>query len=84
MIPWSVGGAADILARQVQAFLQKHLSGNSTVIVQNTLGGGGVLGDNWPYNVAPKDGTFIGQPSTLFANGIFVPERVKYDLAKVR
>ena len=84
LVAYSVGGAADILARQVQPFLQKHLPGNPTVIVQNMPGGDGMLGGNWLYQVAPKDGTFIGQLSTLFSNGIFLPERAKYDLAKVR
>jgi tripartite-type tricarboxylate transporter receptor subunit TctC len=54
------GTGFDIYARALQRHLQRHIPGNPTVLVQNMPGAGGVVGLNWLYNIAPKDGTTIG------------------------
>ena len=84
LIPYTVGGAADIMARQMLPFMGKHFPGDPSVIVQNMPGAGGIVGENWVYNVAPRDGTVIGQFSTALADAIFAPEKVQFDLAKLR
>jgi len=84
LIPYSVGGSADIMARQMVPFMEKHIPGNPTVIIKNMPGGGGIVGENWVYHSAPKDGTVIGQFSTAFNDVMFKPDKAKFDLAKLQ
>ena len=84
LIPYTVGGAADIMARQMLPFFGKQIPGDPTVIIRNMPGGGGIVGENWVYNSAPADGTIIGQFSTSVTDAIFKPDKIKYDLAKLR
>ena len=60
LIGVSPGGEYDFLARLVARFIGKHIPGNPTVTPQNMVGAGGITEANYLYNVAPKDGTFIG------------------------
>src|SRR5581483_3698198 len=55
------GGGYDAYARLVAKHLGKHIPGNPSIIVQNMPGAGGVVAANFIYNVAPKDGTVIGE-----------------------
>ncbi len=86
LVPYTVGGGADIKARQVAPFMGKHLPGEPAVIVQNMPGGAGLVGMNWFYNAAPKDGTVLSQ--WVFTGAVyqtlFSPDQVKYDMAKLR
>ena len=54
------GTGFDIYARALQRHMHRHIPGNPTVVVQNMPGAGGVVGANWLYNIAPKDGTTFG------------------------
>ena len=56
----SAGGEYDFLARLAARYMGKHIPGNPTVVVQNMVGAGGISEANYLYNVAPKDGTYIG------------------------
>lgn len=56
----SAGGEYDVQARLVARFLGRHIPGEPTVVVQNMVGAGGLTEANYLYNVAPKDGSFIG------------------------
>ncbi len=60
LIGVSPGGEYDLQARMAARFIGKHIPGNPTVIAQNMLGAGGLTEANYLYNVAPKDGTFVG------------------------
>ncbi len=84
LIPYSVGGAADIMARQMLPFMGAQIPGNPTMIIRNMPGGGGIVGENWVYNSAPTDGTVIGQFSTSVTDTIFKPDKVRFELAKLR
>ncbi len=74
------GGATDISARVIARFLERHIPGTPTVIVQNMPGGGGVTMTNHVYRSAPKDGTTLGYslPGVVTAQ-LLEPSRTKYD-----
>jgi tripartite-type tricarboxylate transporter receptor subunit TctC len=65
-IGYSAGGGYDVYGRVLGRYINKHLPGNPTVIVNNMPGAGSMRLANWLYNVAPKDGNVIG----TFARGI--------------
>jgi len=79
----SAGGEYDLLARLVARYIGPHIPGNPTVVAQNMLGAGGITEANYLYNVAPKDGTFIGMIQnalpTMQAVGVAGPQ---FDSAK--
>ena len=64
-------------------FLGQFIPGNPTVIVENMPAGGSLAAANYLYNIAARDGTFIGlmQRNVLTAK-MNSPEVVKYDLGK--
>ena len=56
----ATGGGYDQYTRMLARHMSKHLPGNSTIVVQNMVGGGGIRSANFLYNIAPKDGTVFG------------------------
>jgi len=60
IVGYSVGGGYDTYARVLARHMVKHIPGNPTIIPQNMPGAGSLRAANYLYNVAPKDGTVIG------------------------
>jgi tripartite-type tricarboxylate transporter receptor subunit TctC len=83
VVATSSGGAYDILARMLAQHLGNHLPGQPSIIVRNMPGGGGIVGANWIYNVAEKDGTVMGALLNIGAfEPVFGTENVRYDATK--
>lgn len=55
-----VGGSVDLMGRLGARHVKKHIPGNPSVIAKNKTGAGGLIGANYIYNLAPKDGTELG------------------------
>ncbi len=66
LIGVGVGGEYDLQARLVARHIGKHIPGNPTVVAQNMTGAGGLRMINYLYNVAAKDGTYIGMIANAF------------------
>ncbi len=60
VVGFSAGGGYDAYSRVIGRHIQKHIPGNPSVIVENMAGAGSILLANHMFNVAPKDGTVIG------------------------
>jgi tripartite-type tricarboxylate transporter receptor subunit TctC len=56
----SAGGGYDIYARLLARYLPKHIPGNPGVTVTNMPGAGSNTAAAHLFNIAPKDGTYIG------------------------
>jgi tripartite-type tricarboxylate transporter receptor subunit TctC len=77
-----VGGAHGAYAQLIVPHIKKHIPGNPNVIIQYMGGAGGNLAMNYLYNIAPKDGTYIGVPlQDLIVNARIAVAAVKYDAA---
>ncbi len=77
------GSAYGIHGRLLAEALRKALPGNPTIVMQFMPGGGGSKLANYVYNVAPKDGSFIGFPLKYIAvNQVLGLKGLKYDAAK--
>ena len=59
-VGYSAGGGYDTYTRLLAGFIGKHIPGNPDAIVTNMPGGGSMKVANHTYNVAPKDGTYLG------------------------
>lgn len=79
----AVGSIYDISARLVTRRMADHIPGKPTMVVKAMPGGGHVVGTNWMYNVAPRDGSAlasIGEAIPL--TQVLDPEKVKFDVSK--
>ncbi|MFN3890936.1 MAG: Bug family tripartite tricarboxylate transporter substrate binding protein [Beijerinckiaceae bacterium] len=71
----SAGGAYDLTLRLVARHIVRFIPGNPTPVPQNMTGATGLVMANYLYNVAPKDGTYIG----LIQNGLPTYQAVGMD-----
>jgi tripartite-type tricarboxylate transporter receptor subunit TctC len=77
-----VGGAHGVYAQLIVPHIKKYIPGNPNVVIQYMGGAGGNLAMNYLYNIAPKDGTYIGVPlQDLIVNARIAVAAVKYDAA---
>jgi len=60
IVGYSPGGGYDTHVRSVMRYYNRHLPGTPNIIVQNMTGAGSLVATNHLYNIAPKDGSFIG------------------------
>jgi tripartite-type tricarboxylate transporter receptor subunit TctC len=85
----SAGGGYDIYARLMARHMGKYIPGNPSMIVSNMPGAGSNAAVAHIYNVAPKDGTFIGAPQNsaimdaLFDVSLGNARRLRHDATKL-
>ena len=60
----AAAGGYDVAARTIAAHMPRHIPGNPTIVVRNMPGATGVIMTNYLYNVAKRDGTVIGMPTS--------------------
>jgi len=83
LIGVGAGGEYDLHARLVARHLGKHIPGNPTIVPQNMTGAGGLKMANYLYNIAPKDGTYIGMLGNNFpAQQAIGAKGVEFDTSK--
>jgi tripartite-type tricarboxylate transporter receptor subunit TctC len=63
-IAGAAAGGYDVAARTLAAHISRHIAGNPTVIIRNMPGAAGLVVTNYLYNVAKRDGTVIGMPTS--------------------
>ncbi len=79
------GGAHGAYLRLIAAHIRKFIPGNPPVNIQYMIGAGGNLAMNYLYNVAPRDGSYVGVPlQDLVFNARLGVSAVKYDATKAR
>lgn len=85
IVGFSAGGGYDAYSRVICRHLHKHIPGNPSVVVDNMAGAGSILLANHINNVAPKDGTIIGNISgQIILEQLFGNPAVQYDMTKFR
>ena len=76
-------GAYTQTARVISKYLTKYIPGSPSFVVKNMPGAGHVLGTNFLYNQAPKDGSFIGTiGSAIPLHQVLGGQGVRYDASK--
>ena len=77
------GGTGDLRTKAVATFVQKHLPGNPTVIMEYMPGAGGRKAANHLFRVAKPDGLTIGNPSIgMISSAVLGESGVQYDIDK--
>ncbi|HWP59969.1 MAG TPA: hypothetical protein VNL14_18905 [Candidatus Acidoferrales bacterium] len=77
------GGGVDAEARLIARFLERHIPGNPSVLVQNMPGAGGMVATNWFEQFAKPDGLTLHYTSTTSINQqVFQAEGAKFDLRR--
>jgi len=82
VIGYPPGGGFDLAARMLTQFYGRFIPGNPTLVAQNMPGASSFKASNYMYNVAPKDGTYLGALDSNIPlaqktkrNGKFDPEK---------
>ncbi len=79
------GSAYGIHGRLLSDVIRQYIPGKPKVVMQFMPGGGGTKQANYLYNIAPKDGTWIGFPLKYLAVSQMLGRKgLKYDAAKFR
>jgi tripartite-type tricarboxylate transporter receptor subunit TctC len=79
------GGTYDQSARMMARGLTRNLPGNPSVAIQNMGGANGIPAANHVYNVAPKDGTYIGAITRLAPyEPLMGNPNARFDVTKMR
>jgi tripartite-type tricarboxylate transporter receptor subunit TctC len=75
VVSYFPGGGNDLEVRLIARHMRRHMPGNPSIIVQNMPGAGTVIGANYLYRVAPRDGTVVGifGPTQVVRQVIGVP-----------
>lgn len=83
VLPWPAGSGGDLHGRLTARYMEKHIPGNPTIVVNNKPGGSGIIAINNVYEQGETDGTtyFYGNwsPSAVIdaAPGVrYVPENM--------
>jgi tripartite-type tricarboxylate transporter receptor subunit TctC len=64
LIGAAAGGGYDLAGRTLAPYMSRHIRGNPTLVVRTMPGAGGLVLANYLYNVAKRDGTAIGMPTS--------------------
>jgi tripartite-type tricarboxylate transporter receptor subunit TctC len=82
IIPSTVGGSVGLYGRLFTDHIGRHIPGHPTVTMLSMPGAGGIQSVDFVANVAPKDGTVIGE---ILSPAILVPmmQKVRYDPTKL-
>lgn len=83
LIGFGAGGSYGIYARLIADSFARHIPGNPKVVPQFMPGGGSRKAINYLYNVAPRNGTYLGMgiPQLAF-NQLIFPKGIKFDMRK--
>jgi len=77
------GGFA-LYTRILSKHIVNHIPGNPKAVIQFKQGGGGMVGMNYLYNAAPKDGSYFLMPLPgVEAQPFLYPKKVKFDITKI-
>jgi tripartite-type tricarboxylate transporter receptor subunit TctC len=60
----AAAGGYDLASRTLANHMGRHVPGNPKIIIRNMPGATGLIGTNYLYNVARRDGTAIGMPTS--------------------
>jgi len=76
-------GSYALYSRIFARHFAKHLKGDPSVVVEFMQGGGGLKGQNYLYNAAPKDGSALGMafPSVVTSHMIY-PKATRFVASK--
>lgn len=83
VLPWPAGSGGDLHGRLTARYMEKHIPGNPTIVINNKPGGSGIIAINSVFEQGETDGTtyFYGNwsPSAVIdqAPGVrYVPEEM--------
>ena len=83
LIGVGMGSTYGLHSRFFADTIRQYIPGNPNIVIQSMPGGGGAKMANYMYNVAPRDGSYIGFPLKYIAvNQVLGRKGLKYDAAK--
>jgi tripartite-type tricarboxylate transporter receptor subunit TctC len=82
VVPLAAGGPSTVFGRLLADHLKKHLAGDPTIILEHKTGAAGLVGMNWVYSAARKDGLTFGVFGSVLGPQIMAADGLMYDGAQ--
>ncbi|MGE3646241.1 MAG: Bug family tripartite tricarboxylate transporter substrate binding protein [Beijerinckiaceae bacterium] len=83
VVGYGAGGGYDTSTRLLARHYGNYIPGKPGVVVQNMTGAGSLVGANYIYNSAPKDGSTIGVfSSTIALLPVYGDKKAKFETMK--
>jgi tripartite-type tricarboxylate transporter receptor subunit TctC len=83
VIGFGVGGTYGKYAQMFAEYLQPHLPGKPTIIVESRPGAGGILAANYAAQAMPANGlNYLVPPDSSVIVQLMQPNKAKYDMRK--
>jgi tripartite-type tricarboxylate transporter receptor subunit TctC len=83
IVTGATGSIYDLSARLVTKYMSEYLPGKPTMVVKMMTGGGHLVGTNWLYNVAPRDGSVLASiGEAIPITQVLEPQNTKFDVSK--
>ena len=79
LVNHAVAGSTDVEARIFAKYINRHIPGQPSVVIQNLEAAGGLVGTKHIGEVAPRDGTMIGYLNGAAWRQVNSPEQYKVD-----
>lgn len=85
VVPYSAGGGTDTWARFVAPYLEKHVEGEPSVLVENVPGGESITGSNQFVQSGGTDGeSLLVTSGTTYFQALLGQPEVEFDFSKMR
>ena len=83
IVTTQAGADYDLWMRFIAPYMSKYIPGAPTLIIQNMPGAGSIVGTNYLFNVAPRDGTTFGMIGrNLPFQAILGEKGIRFETAK--
>jgi tripartite-type tricarboxylate transporter receptor subunit TctC len=84
IVTTQAGADYDLWMRFIAPFMTRYIPGAPTLVIQNMPGAGSIVGTNYLYNVAPRDGSVFGMIGRNMPFQAVLGEKgIRFDLSKV-
>jgi tripartite-type tricarboxylate transporter receptor subunit TctC len=83
IVTTQAGGEYDLWMRLIAPYMTKYIPGTPALLVQNMPGAGSIVGANFLFNVAPRDGTVIGMIGrNLPFQAVLGEKSIRFDITR--
>lgn len=83
MVPFGTGGGYDWYVRNTAPYVEEHLPGDATVVVDNVEGGGGLSATNQLWGSEPDGYTYLMRHGLSSVwHQIAIPDEVEYEVTE--
>src|SRR5581483_6965787 len=83
IVTTQAGADYDLWMRFIAPYMSRYIPGAPTIVIQNMPGAGSIVGTNYLFNVAPRDGSVFGMIGrNMPFQAVLAEKGIRFDLTK--